>query len=444
MALLADVLRFVSNKHFNGLILRRTNDELRDLIKKAEDLYPSLFGDKVQFHIQKSTWTFPSGAKLWMTYFDDDRDFKRFIGQEYTYIAFDELTQWPTPEPWLKLKSRLRTKKGSGLENSLFMRGTTNPGGPGHGWVKSLFIDPAPFNHAFWARNLAGEVIKYPENHSDINKAGKPIFRRRFIPSKLSDNPYLAEDGNYESSLLSLPEQQRRQLLDGDWNIADGAAFSEFRTELHVIKPKVIPSDWRRFRSCDWGYSERSGTAVHWYAIDPMDGQLIVYRELYGFKIPPTELARRIIELEKGERVSYGVLDFSTWANRGTTGVSPAEEMIKAGVKWRQADNRFASSRTHGRIRLHELLKVDPVTKRSGIVFFDTCRQILATLPIIPTDPDGSDDIDPKFADDHAYDSIRYGVLSRPKAPGGWEPAPTKKYQYNHHSPHILDPVFGY
>ena len=72
MALLADVLRFVHNKHFNGLILRRTNDELRDLIKKSEELYPALFGKDVQFHVQKSTWTFPSGAKLWMTYFDDD------------------------------------------------------------------------------------------------------------------------------------------------------------------------------------------------------------------------------------------------------------------------------------------------------------------------------------------------------------------------------------
>lgn len=444
MALLADVLRFVHNKHFNGLILRRSNDELRDLLKKADELYPALFGNGAQFHIQKSTWTFPSGAKLWMTYFDDDRDFKRFIGQEYTYVGFDELTQWPTPEPWLKLKTRLRTKKGSGLEGSLYMRATTNPGGPGHGWVKKMFIDPAPFNHAFWARDFDNNIIRFPKDHRDLDKADKPIFKRRFIPALLKDNPYLYEDGNYEAGLLSGTEQSRRQLLDGDWNIADGAAFSEFRTEIHTCKPRIIPSDWRRFRSCDWGYSERSGTAVHWYAIDPMDGQLIVYRELYGFKIPPSELARRIIELERGERISYGVLDFSTWANRGTTGVSPAEEMIKAGCKWRPADNRFPSSRVHGRIRLHELLKMNRDTKRPGIIFFDTCRQILSDLPVIPTDPDGSDDIDPKYATDHAYDSIRYGILSRPKAPSGWEPAPTRKYHHNYHSQTVIDPVFGY
>jgi len=157
-----------------------------------------------------------------------------------------------------------------------------------------------------------------------------------------------------------------------------------------------------------------------------------------------TEVAKRVLELEKGERISYGVLDFSTWARRGATGMSPAEEMIKAGCKWRPADNKFPTSRVHGRMRLHELLRVDPVTKRPGIIFFDTCRQILADLPVIPTDPDGTDDIDPKFTSDHAYDSIRYGILSRPKAPSGWEPAPTRKYHHNYHSQTVLDPIFGY
>ena len=52
----------------------------------------------------------------------------------------------------------------------------------------------------------------------------------------------------------------------------------------------------------------------------------------------------------------------------------------------------------------------------SGIVFFDNCRQIIADLPVIPNDPKGGDDIDVRYRSDHAYDSIRYGVMSRPKA----------------------------
>ena len=60
-------------------------------------------------------------------------------------------------------------------------------------------------------------------------------------------------------------------------------------------------------------------------------------------------------------------------------------------------------------------------TDQAGIVFFDTCRQIIADLPIIPMDPKGGDDVDGKFASDHTYDSIRYGVMSRPRAFAPWD-----------------------
>ena len=51
------------------------------------------------------------------------------------------------------------------------------------------------------ARDLeTGEEQYYPEGHPN---AGQPLFMRKFIPSKLSDNPYLAKDGVYEANLLS-------------------------------------------------------------------------------------------------------------------------------------------------------------------------------------------------------------------------------------------------
>ena len=71
------------------------------------------------------------------------------------------------------------------------MRATTNPGGRGHHWVKKMFIDPAPYNKAYDATDIeTGETLRYPAGHS---KAGKPLFKRRFIPARLSDNPYLSE-----------------------------------------------------------------------------------------------------------------------------------------------------------------------------------------------------------------------------------------------------------
>lgn len=403
-ALIADPMRYFNNKNFNGLILRRTNDELRELIWQSKKLYPQVFRG-AKFSEKASEWRFDSGARLWMSYLDRDDDVLRYQGQAFTWIGFDELTQYPSPMPWDYLRSRLRSTDPE-LKNCLSMRATTNPGGPGHGWVKRMFVDPAPAGQAFWAKDLE-------TNETLINpKTGQPLFQRRFIPAKLVDNPYLWEDGIYERNLLSLTEGKRAQLLEGDWTIADGAAFPEFRVSKHVIEPFDIPDNWTRFRAADYGYS--SFSCVLWFAIDPSDSQLIVYRELYTSKKTGEELARMVLELEQEERIQYGVLDSSVWHKRGE-GPSIAEVMISKGCRWRPSD-RSAGSRVAGKNRLHELLKIDDFSERTGIVFFNTCRQIISDLQVIPTHPDGSDDIDPRYKNDHAYDALRYGIMSRPRS----------------------------
>lgn len=406
-ALLADPMRYFNNSNFSGLILRRTNDELRELIWKSQELYPKIYPE-AKWQEKKSQWVFPSGGKLWMTYLERDEDVLRYQGLSFSYIAFDELTQYATPFAWNYMRSRLRSTDPT---LPLFQRATTNPGGRGHGWVKKMFVDPAPGNIKFAATDIdTGNTLAFPEGHE---KEGQPLFYRRFIPATLKDNPYLMKDGQYEANLLALPEMQRRQLLEGDWAVADGAAFPEFKQSAHVCEPFDIPPDWRRFRSCDYGYSSYS--AVHWFAIDPSYETLFVYRELYLSKHTGKDLAQAVLEAEQGESIQYGILDSSCWHNRGQIGPSIAEEMISIGCRWRPSD-RSAGARVAGKNRFHEVLKVDPVTETAGIIFFNTCRQIIADLPVIPSDPKGSDDIDPRHASDHTYDSVRYGIMSRPKA----------------------------
>jgi len=429
--LLADPMRYFHNKNFNGIILRRTNDELRELIWKSQEMYPRIYPG-AKWQEKKSQWVFPSGAKLWMTYLERDDDVLRYQGLAFSYIAFDELTQHATPFAWNYMRSRLRT---TDPDLPLFMRATTNPGGRGHGWVKKMFVDPSPANKRFIATDIdTGEPMVFPKGHA---REDQPLFYRKFIPASLKDNPYLMRDGQYEANLIALPEMQRRQLLDGDWDVADGAAFSEFTQSKHVCEPFDIPSDWRRFRSCDYGYSSYS--AVHWFAIDPNFETLYVYRELYVSKHTGKDLARAVMEAEAGERMQYGVLDSSCWHNRGQIGPSIAEEMISLGCRWRPSD-RTAGARVAGKNIFHERLKVDEETNTPGIVFFNTCRQIIADLPVIPSDPKGSDDIDPRYATDHAYDSVRYGIMSRPrgKSPFDWGNG-TPQYRY---AP--SDATFGY
>jgi hypothetical protein len=430
-SLIVDPLRYCNNPNMNALILRRTNDELREIIHKSQEMYPQAFPG-AKWMEKKSQWTFPSGARIWMTYLEQEKDVLRYQGQAFTYIGFDELTQYPTPYAWDYLRSRLRTADPS---LPVYMRGTTNPGGPGHGWVKKMFIDPAPAGKPFWATDITtGETLKYPKQHA---KSEQPLFKRRFIPAKLMDNPFLYEQGDYEAMLLSLPETQRRQLLEGSWDVAEGAAFSEFDRRYHVTDVFTIPDNWRKFRACDYGYSSYS--AVLWFAVDPATEQLVVYREMYVSKYTAKDLAFAILDVERNDgQISYGVLDSSCWHKRGDTGPSLAEQMISVGCRWRPAD-RSKGSRVAGKNEIHRRLQVDDITEEAGLTIFNSCTNLIAQLPIIPLDKSNSEDVDTK-AEDHLYDALRYGIMTRPRSrsifdydpaamPRTWNPA---------------DRVFGY
>ena len=286
-AMLADPLRYMGHPSFSGLLLRHTTEELRELIFKSQELYPKVWKG-IKWSERKMQWVAPSGARLWMSYLDRDDDVLRYQGLAFSWIGFDELTQWATPYAWNYMRSRLRS---TAPDLPVYMRATTNPGGRGHHWVKKMFIDPSPYGKAFDATDIeTNKVLKYPEGHE---KAGKSLFKRRFIPARLFDNPYLAESGDYEAMLLSLPEQQRRQLLEGDWDIKEGAAFTEFDRNIHVVEPFKIPHNWVKFRSCDYGYGSYS--AVLWFAVAPSE-QIVVYRELYVSKVLATDLADMILD----------------------------------------------------------------------------------------------------------------------------------------------------
>ena len=404
-AMLADPLRYMGHPAFSGLLLRHTTEELRELIFKSQELYPKIWPG-IKWSERKMQWTAPSGARLWMSYLDRDDDVLRYQGLAFSWIGFDELTQWATPYAWNYMRSRLRS---TAPDLPIFMRATTNPGGRGHHWVKKMFIDPAPYGTTFDATDIeTTEVLRYPAGHS---KAGKALFKRRFIPARLSDNPYLSEAGDYEAMLLSLPEQQRRQLLEGDWDIKEGAAFTEFDRNVHVIEPFNIPNNWVKFRACDYGYGSHSG--VLWFAVSPNE-QLIVYRELYVSKVLATDLADMVMNLEAEDgNIKYGVLDSSLWHKRGDTGPSLAEQMIGRGCRWRPSD-RSRGSRVAGKNEIHRRLQIDEFTEEPRLVFFNTCTNTVAQLPALPIDKKNPEDID-TTSEDHLYDALRYGIMSRPR-----------------------------
>ena len=405
-AMLVDPLRYMHLKEHRALLLRKSMPELRELIDKSRELYPKAFVG-AKFREVEKTWRFPSGASLEFGYLDRDADVYRYQGQSYTWIGIDELTQYPTEFPLQYLQSRLRTTNN---QIQCYIRCTANPGGVGGHWVKKRYLDPSPPNESF---------------------IGQDKITRKFIPARLEDNPFLAADGKYEQMLMSLPPVQRKQLLEGNWDVAEGAAFVEFDYDTHCIDPFELPRHWERVKGIDYGYAAES--ACIWAAIDPSDETLIVYRELYQKGLTGEDLALRIFEFEKEDRLSVnGVLDGAAWARTGSTGPTVGEVLSRAGHKLRRADK----NRIQGKIQIHERLKIAD-NGRPKMQIFKTCPNLIRELQSIPLDPNKPEDVDTK-ASDHAYDALRYLVMSRPKSRTAWEDMNTLKRFVP------ADPTFGY
>jgi hypothetical protein len=395
-----------------GLMIRRERTQLIETIERSRQIYTRL-GAKL--HEQEKMWRFPNGARLRFAYLEHDADAEAYQGHSYTRVYVEEIGNFPSPAPILKLMAPLRSAAGVPVG----FRATGNPGGPGHSWVKSRYIDPAP---------LGWKIVKDETSGLD----------RVFIPSKLRDNRYLGED--YVLRLkASGSEELVRAWLDGDWGAVEGAFFDCWSTSRHVIAPFDIPAHWLRFRSMDWGSA--SPFSVGWWAVasEPTRidgtctdeerliprGALIRYREWYGarspnvgLKLTAEEVARGIVEREQPDLesglspIAYGVLDPSAFAQDG--GPSIAERMARAGAMFRQADNRrVARAGAIGgwdqvRARMKGDLDGNPM-----LVVFSTCVDTIRTVPIMQHDPDRPEDL-MTHSDDHCVDDLRYACMSRP------------------------------
>lgn len=425
--LLIDPLRWVQNRNFRGLIIRRTMPELRELIDRAKKFYQDYYPG-TKWKDQDKLFLFPSGAKIEFGYCETSDDVERYRGQQYTWLGIDEITQFGDDTMLDKLKASLRSTDPT---IPIYIRATTNPSGAGCRWVKSRWIDAGPENTTI--------VKKYKVFGKDYT------VTRRWFNSKPTDNPDLMKNNpNYLASLGSIDNEiLRRQWLDGEW-VSDGLAFDEFSPHKHVIEPFKIPSNWPRFRACDWGY--KSMAVCLWFAVD-FDGTLYVYRELKTKEVLAEDFANRVLELEQGENIGYGVLDASVWAQRGQMGETPAETMIRSGCFWTPSDSS-KGSRVAGKHLIHQYLAVDPNTGEPRVKIFNTCLELIKELSNLPLDPHNPEDVDTK-AVDHAYDAFRYGVSSRPQIfleySDEWDDSPGSRASGSYsYSDAIIDPIFGY
>lgn len=410
--LLGDFLQDIDlGPKWQGIIFRRSHPELEELIKRAKEIYAP-YG--AAYKIADRTFVFPSGATLKMRHVESESDCDKYQGHQYTWIGWDELTNWPNLNSYKKIKACLRSAHGVQFKR---IRCSANPGGVGHHAVKAYFIDPCP---------TGMEVIE------NVDEEGQ-ITTRMYIPSKVRDNKILMRnDPGYIARLREIGSPELvKAWLDGDWSVITGAYFPEFSIEKHVIEPFRMPQHWVRFRSMDWGSA--TPFCVHWHAVVSEAyeiapnvylpaGAIITYREFYGWngtpnvglRWPATRVAQYITKYEAGDNINYGVIDPSAYSNQ--SGPSHAERMAQEGVKFRKADNNRIGGWDMVRDRLCGIEGDPDVNYGVGVPMwyvFKTCVHIIRTLPALQHDLTDPEDCDTD-GEDHAPDTLRYGFMSRP------------------------------
>lgn len=399
-------------------IFRRLSDDLLKNHMEGVSGFRNLLADWVSkglIKINESTNTITftwNGSKIYLCHCQYEKDVTKYQGAEIHILLVDELTHF-TEYIYRFLRGRCRT---GGLvvsdeykEKLPFVLAGSNPKGIGHAWVKQTFIDHAPPMEIKRASKKEGGML------------------RQFIPSKLSDNPtMMLNDPEYVNRLEGLGNEQLvRAMLDGDWDILEGAYFSNFSRERHVIKPFNIPMHWSRICGMDWGYA--APFAVLWFAVSDgtmtlnnglhiPKGALVGYREWYGsdgepnkgLRLDAAQLAIGIKKRSMDERFSLMVADPAIFAVQ--TGISVAEIMQQHGVKWYPADNK----RVPGWQQLHLRLNgTDESEHKPMIYFFDTCKDTIRTIPMQQHDSGNVEDLNSSL-EDHCSDVVRYVCMTRP------------------------------
>jgi hypothetical protein len=190
-------LQWIEQPGYTALILRRTYKQLAKadsiLNKSKEWLW-----NRAKWNGENKTWTFPNGNTLEFGHMEHEDSKLDYQGGAWLFVGVDECTQFT--ESMISYP-RTRQRRAADSPIPVRWRGASNPGGPGHDYVK-------------------GRYVKAP----DGSNPGGPD--RQFFPARLEDNPNI-DQADYIQTLKEsgVDPLTLAQLLDGDWDAVPGGRF---------------------------------------------------------------------------------------------------------------------------------------------------------------------------------------------------------------------------
>lgn len=405
-----------------------------------EDLIKNHMEGPTGFRMMLSSWIgvecdivddeirFYNGSRIYLCHCKDEKDRFKYQGAEIHVLMIDELTHF-TEVIYRFLRSRLRIPTDMFIPEEYRNRfpraiSGSNPGGIGHQWVKSTWIDPKP----------AFEIWTTPPTEGG--------FKRQFIPARLADNPSL-DQPQYAANLSGLGNKELvKAMLEGDWDVVAGAALDITR-DKHMIRPFKVPDHWTKFQVLDWGYVRPFSSG--WYCVVDEDttlaakdewperflpkGALIRYREWYGCTDKPNEglrmespeVCQKLLATERSasERMDYRVADTQIWAKNDGTSIfermmncsrdekGQAHYMPMQSEKDRQASYSEVCTRLKG-------LELEENIFYPMFYITSNCPAFWRTVPPLILDdlhPERGPDED---QENHVWDEVCYGLMSRP------------------------------
>ncbi len=360
----------------------------------VQDLRRSVLGGTPHhYHSTKKILTrLDNGSMVRLGHFQHENDIDQYLGIEYDGILIEEATQL-TYSKVKNIGTSLRTSK-PGWRPRMYL--TTNPGGIGHAWFKDLFIKP-----------LRGDVER----------------ATRFIQATVRDNRHVNPE--YRRQLELLQGWQRAAWLEGEWDLAAGQFFTNFRRDRARRELAEIPTDWRLWGSFDYGLVHYS---VFYLLGKDGDGNVWAIDEHAERGWVPADHAEAIHALLA--RHGLESKDLATTVAGGDVfnpqrdGRSIADDYESLGLVMTRAD----TDRVNGAAEIFRRLgnpESDPPREPSVFITRD-CPGLLACLPNLQRDPGRGEDVlkvdcdeEGLGGDDH-YDSFRYGVMYAWKKPARW------------------------
>ncbi len=287
-------------------------------------------------------------------------------------IAWMEEANRFTEDDFNELMARLRGSAASWRQIIL----TTNPDSPAH-WIKKRLID-------------GGEAsVHY---------------------SHAVDNPYNPDD--YIEILGSLTGVLRERLHLGRWVQATGVVYEDYQDGIHQVDAFDPPAPWRRFRAIDFGYWP-SPFVCQWWCLSP-DERVYLYREVWATMTITDDMADRIVELSRGERIEATVSDHDAEDQevlvRHGIGTVNARKEIKLGV---ETVTKWLRVAPDGKPRLYFMRGA--LTESDARMEEDrrptsTLEEI--TMYVWPRTTDGRTVKEvPVKGNDHGLDAMRYMIM---------------------------------